>query len=147
YRAGQIGYGNNYYAATVKSMLTSWHNFFFASFDPGGFVTVDKPPLGFWLQAGSAWLFGFSGFSLMLPQALAAVLSIALLFHLVNRAFGPVAALIAAVSMAVTPIVVADSRVNELDSMLLLTLLLAAWACTAAAEKGSLGLLLLSFAL
>src|SRR3954447_12422721 len=88
------GYANSYYAATVKSMLTSWHNFFFASFDPGGFVTVDKPPLGFWLQAGSVWLFGFSGFSLMLPQALAAILSIALLFHLVNRAFGPEAALI-----------------------------------------------------
>ena len=23
--------------------------FFFVSFDPGGFVTIDKPPLGFWL--------------------------------------------------------------------------------------------------
>ncbi|MFL5731752.1 MAG: glycosyltransferase family 39 protein [Chloroflexia bacterium] len=147
YRPGQNGYGNNYYAATVKSMLTSWHNFFFASFDPGGFVTVDKPPLGFWLQAGSVWLFGFSGFSLMLPQALAAILSIALLFHLVNRAFGPEAALIAAAVMAVTPIMVADSRVNELDSILLLTLLLAAWACTAAAERANLRLLLLSFAL
>src|SRR6476619_927061 len=32
------GYANSYYAATVKSMLTSWHNFFFVSYDPGGFV-------------------------------------------------------------------------------------------------------------
>src|SRR5215207_6064569 len=47
------GYGNTYYAATVKNMLTSWRNFFFLSSD-AGFVTVDKPPLGFWIQAASA---------------------------------------------------------------------------------------------
>src|SRR5690242_10656259 len=64
------GYNNTYYAAAVKSMLQSWHNFFYVSFDPGGFVTIDKPPLGFWLQALSAKIFGFSGFSLVLPQAL-----------------------------------------------------------------------------
>ena len=34
-------YGNTYYAAAVKNMLTSWRNFFFVSFDAGGFVTVD----------------------------------------------------------------------------------------------------------
>src|SRR5690242_2466293 len=26
------GYANEYYAATVRSMLANWHNFFFASF-------------------------------------------------------------------------------------------------------------------
>jgi hypothetical protein len=60
------GYANTYYAAGVKNMLTSWHNFFFVSFD-AGFVSVDKPPLGLWIQAASAWLFGFSGLSLLLP--------------------------------------------------------------------------------
>lgn len=64
------GYANIYYAATVKNMLTSWHNFFFASYD-AGFVSVDKPPLGFWIQATSAYLFGFHGWSLLLPQELA----------------------------------------------------------------------------
>src|SRR6201993_5194746 len=44
----QNGYGNHFYAAAVRSMLDSWHTFFFVSFDPGGFVTVDKPPLGLW---------------------------------------------------------------------------------------------------
>src|SRR5215471_9098433 len=48
------GYGNSYYAAAVRSMTQSWHNFFFASFDPGGFITVDKPPVGLWMQAASA---------------------------------------------------------------------------------------------
>src|SRR5262245_34288787 len=44
----QLSYANAYYAATVRRMLTTWRNFCFASFDPGGFVTVDKPPVGFW---------------------------------------------------------------------------------------------------
>src|SRR5579884_1514362 len=56
----QMGYSNTYYAAAVKSMLQSWHNFFFVSFDAAGFVSVDKPPLGLWLQAASAKIFGFS---------------------------------------------------------------------------------------
>jgi len=30
----QEGYANTYYAATVKSMLLSWHNFFFVSSIP-----------------------------------------------------------------------------------------------------------------
>ena len=65
------GYGNAYYAAAVRSMTQSWHNFFFASFDPGGFITVDKPPVGLWVQAASAKVFGYSGTSLLLPEALA----------------------------------------------------------------------------
>src|SRR5262249_9068729 len=81
-----------YYAATVLSMLQSWHTFFFASFDPGGFVTVDKPPLGFWVQAASARLLGFSGLSLLLPEALAGVAAVAVLYALVRRAGGPVGA-------------------------------------------------------
>src|SRR4051794_41929146 len=55
------GYANTYYAAAVKSMLTSWRNFYFVSFDAGGFVTVDKPPLGLWVQVISARIFGFNG--------------------------------------------------------------------------------------
>ena len=56
HRLSQNGYGNIFYSAGVKSMLRSWHNFFFVSFDPGGFVTVDKPPLGFWVETLSAAL-------------------------------------------------------------------------------------------
>jgi 4-amino-4-deoxy-L-arabinose transferase-like glycosyltransferase len=49
YQLGQNGFGNLYYASAIRSMLDNWHNFFFVSFDPGGFVSIDKPPLGFWL--------------------------------------------------------------------------------------------------
>src|SRR5258708_20368679 len=85
-------------------MLDSWHNFFFVSFDPGGFVTIDKPPLGFWLQTLSAKIFGFTPFSVYLPQALAGVLSVALLYHLVRRRFGGVAGLPAALALPLPPI-------------------------------------------
>src|SRR5919199_3023355 len=142
FRLTSEGYGNTYYAAAVKDMLTSWHNFFFVSFD-AGFVSVDKPPLGLWIQAASAYLFGFSGLSLLLPQALAGVLSVALLYHLVRRSFGPVAGLLAALVLAVTPVVVATSRNNTMDMLLVLTVLIAAWLLVRATETGRLRWLLL----
>jgi 4-amino-4-deoxy-L-arabinose transferase-like glycosyltransferase len=131
------GYANVYYASTVKNMLASWHNFFFASYD-AGFVSVDKPPLGFWIQVASAYLFGFHGWSLLLPQALAGVLCVALLYHLVGRSFGPVAGLLAALALALTPISVATNRHNNLESLLVLAVLLAAWAFILAVETGRL---------
>src|SRR5579883_2402232 len=137
------GYGNNYYAAAVRSMLSSWHNFFFVSFDPGGFVSVDKPPLGLWIEALSAFLFGFSGFALLLPQALAGLVGVFLIYHLVRRRFGPTAGLIAALILALTPISVVMSRDNNQDMMMVLFLLLATWWGILATERGKLGWLLL----
>ncbi len=137
------GYGNNYYAAAARSMLTSWHNFFFVSFDPGGFVTVDKPPLALWIQTASAKVFGFSGFSLLLPQAIAGVISVYVLYCLVRRSFGPAAGLLAALALAITPISVVMNRDNNMDTLLVLTLLLASWCVIKASETGSLRWLLL----
>jgi 4-amino-4-deoxy-L-arabinose transferase-like glycosyltransferase len=94
-------------------------------------------------QAASAYLFGFHGWSLLLPQALAGFLCVALLYHLVSRAFGPVAGLIAALVMAITPIVVVTSRNNTADMLVVLTVLIAAWAVLRATESGSLRWLLL----
>ncbi len=134
---------NLYYAATVRSMLTSWHAFFFASFDPAGFITIDKPPLGFWIQAASAKLFGFSSWSVLLPQALAGILSVALLGHLVGRGWGSLAGMLAALMLALTPISVATNRSNAVDSLLVLTLLLAILAINHAVETGRLRPILL----
>jgi 4-amino-4-deoxy-L-arabinose transferase-like glycosyltransferase len=141
------GFGNLYYAAAVKSMLTSWHTFFFVSFDAGGFVSVDKPPVDLWLQTASAKLFGFSPFSVLLPQALAGLLSVALLYFLVQRTFGVLAGLLAALALALTPISVVANRANIVDSLLVLTVLAAAWAVSKAAETGRLRWLLLCAAL
>ncbi|HEY2595137.1 MAG TPA: glycosyltransferase family 39 protein [Chloroflexota bacterium] len=142
----RAGYGNAYYAAAVLSMLQNWHNFFFVSFDPGGFVSIDKPPLGFWIQAASAKLLGFSGLAILLPEALAGVGSVLLTYHLVKRAFGVGTGLLAALFIALTPVSVAVSRNNTIDSLLVFTLLLATWAAFKAAESGSLKWLLVSAA-
>ena len=147
YSIGKEGYSNEYYAAAVKSMLTSWHNFFFASFDAGGYVTVDKPALGLWLQAASAKLFGFHGWSIILPEALSSVVSVALIFHIVKRSFGKAAGIISALVLAITPILIAVSRTNNLDASLIMVLLFATWALIIASERGSLKLLMLSMIL
>jgi 4-amino-4-deoxy-L-arabinose transferase-like glycosyltransferase len=101
-------------------------------------VSVDKPPLGFWIQAASTQLFGFHGWSLLLPQALAGVLCVALLYHLVGRSFGTVAGLLAALALTLTPISVATNRHNNLESLLVLAVLLATWAFILAVETGRL---------
>ncbi|NWJ44268.1 MAG: glycosyltransferase family 39 protein [Chloroflexi bacterium] len=141
------GYSNNYYAAAVKSMIQSWSNFFFVSFDPGGFVTVDKPPVAFWVQAIFAKVLGFSGFSILLPEALAGVGSVFLLYIMVKRSFGTATGLVSALMLAITPIFVVMSRHNNPDSILVFTLMLAAWAMFRAADKGSFRCLLLAGAL
>lgn len=136
YRIAAGGFGNLYYAAAVKSMLASWHNFFFASFDPAGFVTVDKPPVGLWVQVASARIFGFNPVSLILPQAIAGVLCVVVLYALVRRTFGGPAGVLAGAMMAVSPINVVVNRDNIMECLLVLTSLLAAWATLRAAETG-----------
>jgi len=143
FQLGQNGFGS-YYPPAVRSMMDNWHNFFFASYDPGGFVTIDKPPVGFWPQVVSAKLFGFTPFSVLLPQALAGVLSVLLLYYLVRRHFGVVAGLLAALALAVSPISVVTNRNITIDSTLALVLLLGAWAVLRAAETGRLRWLLLA---
>ena len=145
YKLGAEGYGNLYYSAAVKSMLMSSHNFFFNSFDSKGFITIDKPPVGFWLQTWSAYLFGFNGWSMFLPQALAGVLSVALLYHLVARVFGAGAGLLSALFLAITPIVVATDRTNEVDSTLMFVTLIATWAISKTGGQNPLKWLLCAF--
>ena len=144
YNFGNDGFGNAYYTAAIKSMTLSWQNFFFVSFDPGGFVSVDKPPVALWLQAIFALIFGFHMWSILLPEALAAVASVAVIYHLIDGRFGFFAATSSALMLACTPIFVAASRSNNPDAVLVLVLILAAWALTVATERGSLKLLLLA---
>src|SRR5256885_1573147 len=143
YALGKNGFGS-YYPAAIRSMLDSWQNFFFVSYDPGGFVSIDKPPVGFWLEAASAKIFGFNSVSILLPQALAGVLSVWLLYYLVRRHFGVVAGLLAALALALNPISILTNRNVTIDSTLTLVLLLGAWTVLKAAETGRLRWLLLT---
>ncbi|HMV28652.1 MAG TPA: glycosyltransferase family 39 protein, partial [Anaerolineales bacterium] len=131
-----IGNANEYYTAAVKSMLQSWSNFFFVAAEPGGSVTVDKPPLGLWIEAIFAYFLGVSGFSVSLPNILAGVFGIGLLYSMVKKYMGELAGIVAALVMAITPVFVATNRNNTMDGMLVFTLLLAAWAFIHATETG-----------
>ena len=123
------GWANDYYAAAVKSMSSSWHDFLFASLDKGGVMTVDKPPLALWVQALSVRAFGFHSLSMLVPQALMGVASVALVYDLVRRRFGRVGGFVAGLALALTPIAVAISRHNNPDSLLILCCVAALW-CT-----------------
>ena len=117
-------------------MLRSLHNFLFVSFDPGGLITVDKPPLALWVQAASAKLFGFSPLSLLLPEAIAGVLAVALLYVMLARRLGPVAAFAGALALAVFPSFVAVSRDNGVDPVLVLLMVIACGVGLRATETG-----------
>lgn len=135
-------YGNTFYSAAVHSMLRSAHNFFFVSFDPGGLITVDKPPLGLWVQGLSAELFGFHPLSLLLPEALIGVLTVAVMYRVLAPRLGPAAGIAGALTLAVYPSFVAISRENGVDSLLILLMTLACAAGLRAIESGRLRTLL-----
>lgn len=135
-------YGNTFYAAAVKSMLRSAHNFFFVSFDPGGLITVDKPPLALWIQGASAAIFGFHPMSLLLPQAIMGVLTVAAMYWVIAPRFGPAAGVASALALAVYPSFVAISRENGVDSVLILLMTLACGMGLRAIESGRLRALL-----
>jgi 4-amino-4-deoxy-L-arabinose transferase-like glycosyltransferase len=142
HRLAQNGYANTFYSAGVRSMLQSWHNFLFVSFDPGGLVTIDKPPLGVWVQAASAWLFGFSPLSLLLPEAIISTIAVAVLYRMLARRLGAAAGLVGALALAVFPSFVAVSRDNGVDPLLILLMILACGAALNAIEDGRLRWLL-----
>lgn len=135
-KLSQNHFANVFYSAAVKSMLESFHNFFFVSFDPGGLVTVDKPAFGLWVQALSAKLFGFSPLSLLLPEAILGVVGVGVVYLVVRRPFGQLAALAAALALAVFPSYVASARDNNLDIVLILLMLLACGATLRAIRTG-----------
>ena len=100
WRLDQNGFDNEYYAAAVRSMMGGWHAFFYNSFDPVGFVSVDKPPLALWIQALSVKAFGFHSASILVPQALMGVVAVVLVYDLTRRRWGRIAGSVAGLAMA-----------------------------------------------
>jgi len=133
-----------FYGAAARSMSESWHDFIYGAFDPAGTVTIDKLPGELWVQALSLRVFGFHIWALVLPQVVEGVLTILVLYRAVRRLAGPAAGLTAAAVLAVTPITVLLSRGNVSDSLLILLLVLAADATSAALLTGSPRQLLLA---
>ena len=140
------GYANSYYSAAVLAATRSWKAFFFGALDAGSFITVDKPPAALWLMALSGRIFGFSTWSMLLPEALLGVASVALVADVVRRTAGAVAGLVAAVVMALTPVAVLMFRFNNPDALLTFLMVAAAWMLVRSLQTGRTRWLLLAAA-
>ncbi len=130
------GWANDFYAAAVQAGTKSWKAFFFGSFDSSNFITVDKTPASLWVMELSGRVFGFNQWSMLVPQALEGVASVALLYAAVRRWFGPAAGLVAGLVLALTPVAALMFRFNNPDALLVLLMTAAAYALVRAVENG-----------
>ena len=126
---------NPFYDAAVRSMSLSWRNLFFGALEPGGSVSIDKPPIDLWLQVASVKALGFTSVALRLPQAIAGTLAVPILYDLVRRGFGQPAGLVAGASLAVLPAAVLTGRSDTMDTLMGTLLLAAAWVIVAAPAR------------
>ncbi len=133
----ESGWANAYYSAAAQAASQSWKAFFFGSSDAASSITVDKAPLFLWPMGISARLFGVSSWSILVPQALEGVATVAVLYVAVRRWTGPAAGLIAGAVVALTPVAALMFRYNNPDSMLVLLLTLGAYAAVRAIEGGA----------
>ncbi|MCU1656461.1 MAG: putative glycosyltransferase [Pseudonocardiales bacterium] len=141
---GASGYANDFYAAAVQAGTKNWKAFLFGSFDSSNFITVDKPPASLWPMELSGRIFGFSSWSMLLPQAVEGVLAVWLLYATVRRWFGPSAGLIAGTLLAITPVAVLMFRFNNPDALMTLLIVAAAYCVTRAIDAASTRWLLLA---
>jgi 4-amino-4-deoxy-L-arabinose transferase-like glycosyltransferase len=129
------GYANDFYAAAVQAGTKSWKAFLFGSFDSASFITVDKTPASLWVMELSGRIFGFSSWSMLVPQALEGVASVAILYAAVKRWFGPAAGLLAGAVLALTPVAALIFRFNNPDALLVLLMTAAGYAVMRAIER------------
>ncbi|WP_338769187.1 glycosyltransferase family 39 protein [Nocardia vulneris] len=130
------GWANSFYSAAVQAGSVSWKAFFFGSSDAANSITVDKPPASLWLMELSVRAFGLNSWSILVPEVLLGVASVALVWATVRRPFGPAAGLLAGLVLAVTPVAALMFRFNNPDALLVFLMVAAAWAITRAVEDG-----------
>ncbi|MGB8195917.1 MAG: glycosyltransferase family 39 protein [Acidimicrobiales bacterium] len=142
------GMGNfpleSFYAASARSMASSWRDFFFAALDPSGTITLDKLPGAIWLDAISVRIFGWHYWAVALPQVVEGVLTVLVLYRVVRLLSGPKTGLLAALILAASPVSALLNRGNVSDSLLVLLTVLAADATVRALLNGRLRTLLLA---
>src|SRR3984957_8095184 len=131
------GNANSFYAAAVQAGTRSWKAFFFGSLDSSNFITVDKPPASLWVMELFGRVFGFSSGSMLVPQVLEGVLSVALLTAAVKRWFGAGAGLLAGAALAVTPVAALMFRFNNPDALMVCLMVASAYCMVRALESGA----------
>ncbi|HEY5181227.1 MAG TPA: glycosyltransferase family 39 protein [Dermatophilaceae bacterium] len=130
------GWGNSFYAAAAQAGSKSWTAFLYGASDAAGSITVDKPPASLWVMALSVRVFGLSSWSILAPQALMGVATVAALYASIRRRFSPQTALLAGAVLALTPVAALMFRFDNPDALLVLLLTLAAYATIRAIEDG-----------
>jgi 4-amino-4-deoxy-L-arabinose transferase-like glycosyltransferase len=125
-----------FYDAAVRSMGLSWHNFFFGAYEPGASVSIDKPPVDLWLQVATVKLFGFTSTTLKLPEAIAGIAAVPVLFVAVRRIWSATAGLAAAAALALLPVDVITSRSDTMDGVMMLLIVVALVFFVRACETG-----------
>ncbi len=121
------GWGNSFYAAAAQAGSESWKAFFFGSSDAASSITVDKTPMSLWVMSLSVRVFGLSSWSILVPQALMGVASVAILARSVRRVTGSHGAgLLAGAVLALTPVAALMFRFDNPDALLTLLLVGAA---------------------
>lgn len=133
---GASGWANAFYSAAAQAGSKSWTALFFGSSDAANFITVDKAPAALWLMDLAVRLFGLNAWSILVPEALAGVASVGLLYATVRRATRPAAGLLAGAVLAVTPVAALMFRFNNPDALLVLLLVGSAYSVTRAVETG-----------
>ncbi|MGM1061205.1 glycosyltransferase family 39 protein [Saccharothrix sp. Mg75] len=144
WRLGDSGWANAYYSAAAQAGAASWEAWFFGATDPAGSITVDKTPAATWVMGLSARLFGVNAWSVLVPQALMGVASVALLHATVRRTAGEAAGLVAGAVLALTPVAVLMFRFNNPDALLVLLLVAGAYCTVRATERARVGWLVLA---
>jgi len=133
---GASGWANSFYAAAAQAGSESWKAFLFGASDAAGSITVDKPPLAIWPMALAVRVFGLSSWSILAPQALMGVGTVALLHATVRRATGSAwAGLLAGLTLALTPVAVLMFRFDNPDAVLVLLMTGAAYAVVRALQS------------
>ena len=132
---GASTWANAYYAAAVQAGSQNWTAMLFGSSDAANAITVDKTPAALWVMDVSARLFGFTPWSVLVPQALMGVAAVGLLYASVRRVAGPGAGLIAGAVLALTPVAALMFRFNNPDALLVLLLISAAYCTQRACER------------
>ena len=131
-------YANDFYAAAIQAGSQSWKAWFFGSSDAANSITVDKPPLSLWIPGLVVRVFGLSSWSVLVPQALMGVATVAIVSAIGRRIAGPTAGLLAGTAFALTPVLVVMSRFDNPDTLLVLLLAAAAWATVRILDDGRL---------
>jgi 4-amino-4-deoxy-L-arabinose transferase-like glycosyltransferase len=131
------GWANAFYSAAAQAGASDWTAMLFGSSDAANAITVDKTPAALWVIDVSVRLFGLNPWSVLVPQALAGVGAVAVLYAAVRRVSGDGAGLLAGAVLALTPVAALIFRFNDPDALLVLLLVAAAYCVQRACEKDS----------